>query len=95
MVFDASAFLFILLTFMVSIKIYDMTKLRDCLWLVSATAYGTILRGMHLVRNWGWAVPDALTVSRLFGLFYILLFLGVLAYYKPIKDMWDETHKKI
>ncbi len=90
--FDLNAFLFILLSFVYAIRIYRMVRIRDFIWLIIATAYGTFLRSMHFLRNFGFAVPDSLTVSRMFALFYILLFLGVRAYYRPIKEMWDSAH---
>ncbi len=91
LIMDINAFLFISLSLMYAIRIYQKVRIRDFIWLVVATAYGTILRSMHLLRNFGFPVPDSLTVSRLFALFYILLFLGVRAYYRPIREMWNKT----
>ncbi len=89
--FDLNAFLFILLSFVYAIRIYRMVRIRDFIWLIIATAYGTILRSMHLLRNFGFPVPDSLTVSRMFALFYILLFLGVRSYFRPIREMWNSA----
>ncbi len=91
LIFDLNAFFFISLSLIYAIRIYQRVRIRDFIWLVIATAYGTILRSMHLLRNFGYPVPDSLTVSRLFALFYILLFQGIRAYYKPIKEMWDQA----
>ena len=89
-VFDLNAFIFILLTLIFSVKLYQLVKLQSFIWLVLATGCGTILRAIHLLRNFGVLVPDSQTVSHWFALFYILLFLGVYAYYKPIKRMWNS-----
>ena len=91
MIWDLNAFLFIVLSLVYAIKIYRKVRIREFIWLIIATAYGTFLRSLHLLRNFGFPVPDALIVSRMFALFYILLFLGVRAYYRPIKEMWDST----
>lgn len=92
MIWELNAFLFIVLSLIYSIRIYRKVRIREFIWLIIATAYGTFLRSLHLLRNFGFPVPDALTVSRMFALFYILLFLGVRAYYKPIKEMWESEH---
>lgn len=91
MIWDLNAFIFILLSLAYSIKIYRRVRIREFIWLIIATAYGTFLRSLHLLRNFGFPVPDAPTVSHMFALFYILLFLGVRAYYRPIKEMWDSA----
>ena len=90
-IMDLNAFFFISLSLMYAIRIYQKVRIREFIWLIVATAYGTILRGMHLLRNFGFPVPDSLTVSRLFALFYVLLFLGIRAYYRPIREMWNRT----
>ncbi len=92
LIIDLNAFLFISLSLIFAIKIYQMVKIRDFIWLIIATAYGTILRSFHLLRNFDFPVPDSPTVSHMFALFYILLFLGVMAYYRPIKEMWDNAN---
>ena len=91
MIYDLIAFTFISLSLIYAIKIYRMVRLRNLLWLIFATAYGTILRTIHLLRNFGLPVPSSSVVSHLFSLFYILLFLGIMAYYKPIKEMWNRA----
>jgi len=91
LIMDINAFLFISLSLINAIRIYQRVRIREFIWLIIATAYGTLLRSMHLLRNFGFPVPDSLTVSRMFALFYILLFLGVRAYYRPIKEMWDKA----
>lgn len=91
LILDLNAFLFISLSLIFAIKIYQMVRLRDFIWLIIATAYGTFLRTLHLLRNFGLPVPDSMTVSHMFALFYILLFLGVRAYYRPIKEMWNRS----
>ena len=90
--FDLNALLFILLSLVYAIRIYRMVRIRDFIWLIIATAYGTFLRSLHFLRNFGFAVPDSTTVSHMFALFYILLFLGIRAYYRPIREMWDSAH---
>lgn len=95
LILDLNAFIFILLSLIYALKIYRMVRLRDFLWLIIATAYGTLLRGLHLLRNFDFPVPDSQTVSHLFAFFYILLFLGVMAYYKPIKQMWNSKSTRI
>ena len=92
LLFDLNALLFILLSLVYSIRIYRKVRIRGFVWLIIASAYGSFLRSLHFLRNFKFPVPDALTVSRMFALFYILLFLGVMAYYKPIKEMWDSAH---
>jgi len=91
MIWDLNALLFIVLSLAYSIKIYQKVRIREFIWLIIATAYGTFLRSLHLLRNFGFPVPDSLTVSRMFALFYVLLFLGIRAYYRPIKEMWDSA----
>ena len=91
MIWDLNAFLFIVLSLVYAIRIYQKVRIREFIWLIIATAYGSFLRSLHLLRNFGFPVPDPLTVSRMFALFYILLFLGVRAYYRPIKEMWDNA----
>ncbi len=90
LIMDINAFFFISLSLMYAIRIYQRVRIRDFIWLIIAMAYGTFLRSMHLLRNFGFPVPDSLTVSRMFALFYILLFLGVRAYFRPIKEMWNQ-----
>ena len=92
MIWDLNALLFIVLSLVYAIRIYRRVRIREFIWLIVATAYGTFLRSLHLLRNFDFPVPDALTVSRMFALFYILLFLGIRAYYRPIKEMWDSAH---
>ncbi len=91
LIMDLNAFFFISLSLMYAIRIYQRVRIREFIWLIVATAYGTILRSMHLLRNFGFNVPSSLTVSPLFALFYILLFLGVRAYFRPIKEMWNQA----
>jgi hypothetical protein len=88
---DLNALLFIALSLVYAIKIYRKVRIRDFIWLIIATAYGTFLRSLHFLRNFDFPVPDSGTVSHMFALFYILLFLGIMAYYRPIKEMWDST----
>lgn len=94
LLFDLSAFIFILFSLFYSIKIYRMVGLKNFIWLIIATAYGTLLRGLHLLRNFDFPVPSSSTVSHLFFFFYLLLFLGIMAYYKPIKEMWNSVHER-
>lgn len=89
LILDLNAFIFISLSLIYAAKIHRMVKLRSFVWLVIAMAYGTLLRAVHLLRDLGICVPSSLIVSRLFSFFYVLLFLGIMAYYKPIKDMWN------
>ncbi len=91
LILDLNAFLFISLSLMYAIRIYQRVRIRDFVWLIIATGYGTFLRVLHLLRNFGFPVPDSTTVSHMFALFYILLFLGVWAYFKPIKEMWNQA----
>lgn len=91
MIYDLIAFLFISLSLLYAVKIYRMVKLKNFFWLVLATAYGTFLRLIHLLRNFDILVPSSMTVSHLFSLFYVLLFLGIMAYYQPIKKMWNRS----
>lgn len=93
-ILDACGFVFILLSLIYSIKIYRMVKLRDFIWLILATGYGLILRGLHLARNFGIPVPSSSTISHLFSIFYVLLFLGIMAYYNPIKEMWNSARSE-
>lgn len=86
---DLNAFIFISLSLIFAIKIYQMVRLRSFIWLIVATAYGAFLRMLHLLRNFGFSVPNSAIVSHMFALFYILLFLGVRALYRPIKEMWN------
>lgn len=92
LIMDLNAFFFISLSLMYAIRIYQKVRIREFIWLIVATAYGTILRSLQLLRHYGLTVPDPMTVSHIFALFYILLFLGVRAYYRPIKEMWDSAH---
>ena len=92
LLFDLNALLFILLSLVYAIKIYRKVRIKEFIWLIVASAYGSFLRSLHFLRNFGFPVPDAPTVSHMFALFYILLFLGVRAYYRPIKEMWDSAH---
>ena len=91
-IFDLNAFFFISLSLMYAIRIYQRVRIRAFIWLIIATAYGTFLRSLHFLRNFDLPVPDSGTVSHMFALFYILLFLGVRAYHRPIKEMWDSAH---
>ena len=93
LIFDAIAFLFIFLSFIYAYRIYSMVKLSKFMWLVFAMAYGTVLRTMHLMRNFGVPVPNPTAVSRLFAVFYVLLFMGIVAIYEPIKKMWNSANQ--
>ncbi len=90
LIMDINAFLFISLAFIYAIRIYQKVRLKDLRWLIIAMGYGTFLRVLHLLRNFGFPVPDSTTVSHMFALFYILLFLGVRAYYNPLKQIWKD-----
>ena len=87
---DIAAFILILLASFYAYRIYRMFGVKDFLWLIGATVYGAFLRSIHLARDFNIPVPPPLFVSRMFFFFYVLLFLGIRAYYKPLKRVWND-----